>query len=43
MRAVVQRVRHARVVVGERVTGEIAAGLLVLVAVGRADTPEPRR
>jgi D-tyrosyl-tRNA(Tyr) deacylase len=38
MRAVVQRVTHARVVVEGRVTGEIDAGLVVLVAVGREDT-----
>ena len=37
MRAVVQRVTHARVVVEGRVTGEIDAGLVVLVAVGRED------
>jgi D-tyrosyl-tRNA(Tyr) deacylase len=40
MRAVVQRVSQARVVVEARVTGEIAAGLLVLLGVGRADTSE---
>lgn len=40
MRAVVQRVSHAHVVVGERVTGEIGTGLLVLIGVGRADTSE---
>jgi D-tyrosyl-tRNA(Tyr) deacylase len=38
MRAVVQRVTSARVRVGERVTGEIGRGLLVLVGVGRDDT-----
>ncbi len=38
MRAVVQRVSRARVVVEGRVTGEIEAGLLVLVAAGREDT-----
>jgi D-tyrosyl-tRNA(Tyr) deacylase len=38
MRAVIQRVTSARVRVGERVTGEIAGGLLVLVGVGRGDT-----
>jgi len=38
MRAVVQRVTSARVRVGERITGEIAQGLLVLVGVGREDT-----
>jgi D-aminoacyl-tRNA deacylase len=40
MRAVIQRVTHARVVVEGRVTGEIDAGLVVLVAVGRDDLPE---
>ena len=40
MRAVVQRVSRARVVVEGRVTGEIAAGAVVLLGVGRADTPE---
>jgi D-tyrosyl-tRNA(Tyr) deacylase len=39
MRAVVQRVTHARVSVEGRVTGEIEAGLVVLVAVGRQDSP----
>jgi D-aminoacyl-tRNA deacylase len=38
MRAVIQRVTSARVRVGERVVGEIAHGLLVLVGVGRDDT-----
>ena len=38
MRAVVQRVTSARVLVGERVNGEIGRGLLVLVGVGRDDT-----
>lgn len=38
MRAVVQRVSSARVIVEGRVTGEIAAGLAVLLAVGREDT-----
>jgi D-tyrosyl-tRNA(Tyr) deacylase len=37
MRAVVQRVAEARVRVGERVTGEVGRGLLVLVGVGRDD------
>ncbi len=40
MRAVVQRVSRARVVVDGRVTGEIGPGLVVLVAVGRGDTPD---
>ncbi len=34
MRAVVQRVSRARVVVAEKVKGEIGAGLVVLLAVG---------
>ena len=38
MRAVIQRVTSARVRVGDRVTGEIARGLLVLLGVGRGDT-----
>lgn len=37
MRAVVQRVARARVLVDGRVTGEIAAGLLVLLGVGKED------
>ncbi len=39
MRAVVQRVSRARVTVEGRVTGEIGAGLVVLLGVGRDDTP----
>ena len=39
MRAVVQRVTSARVRVGDRVTGEIARGLLVLLGVGKDDGP----
>jgi D-tyrosyl-tRNA(Tyr) deacylase len=38
MRAVIQRVVSARVRVGDRVTGEIGRGLLVLLGVGRGDT-----
>ena len=38
MRAVIQRVSSARVTVGDRVTGEIARGLLVLLGVSREDT-----
>jgi D-aminoacyl-tRNA deacylase len=38
MRAVVQRVTSASVIVDNSLKGEIAAGLLVLVAVGREDT-----
>ncbi len=39
MRAVVQRVTSARVTVDDRVTGEIAAGLLVLLGVEQGDAP----
>ena len=39
MRAVVQRVTEARVRVGDRVTGEIARGLLVLLGIARTDGP----
>lgn len=38
MRAVVQRVSKARVVVEGRTTGEIGPGLLVLLGVGKNDT-----
>lgn len=40
MRAVIQRVSRARVLVDGRITGEIGMGLVSLVAVGRNDTPE---
>ena len=40
MRGVVQRVSQARVLVDGRATGEIGAGLVVLLAVGRSDTAE---
>ncbi len=40
MRAVIQRVSRASVVVEGRVAGEIVAGLVVLLGVGRADNPE---
>lgn len=38
MRAVVQRVRRCRVTVDGNVTGEIGAGLLVLLGVSKTDT-----
>jgi D-tyrosyl-tRNA(Tyr) deacylase len=38
MRAVVQRVSRARVSVEGRATGEILAGLTILLGVGRDDT-----
>ncbi len=43
MRVVLQRVRAARVRVGDEVTGEIGPGLLVLLGVARTDTPEQAR
>lgn len=43
MRAVVQRVTSARVLVGDRVVGEIGRGLLVLLGVARTDTPADAR
>jgi D-tyrosyl-tRNA(Tyr) deacylase len=39
VRAVVQRVTEARVRVGDRIVGDIALGLVVLVAIGRDDGP----
>src|SRR2546430_14672741 len=38
MRAVIQRVSRARVTVQGSVTGEIAAGVVILLGVGRDDT-----
>ena len=38
MRAVVQRVSRARASVGGKVTGEIGAGFMILLGVGREDT-----
>lgn len=43
MRAVVQRVREARVRVDGTIAGEIGAGLLVLLGVGRNDRSEVAR
>jgi D-tyrosyl-tRNA(Tyr) deacylase len=39
MRAVLQRVSRAKVTVEGRVTGEVGAGLMILLGVGREDTP----
>ena len=39
MRAVLQRVSRARALVEGRATGEIGAGLVVLLGVGQGDTP----
>ena len=43
MRAVLQRVRRARVVVGDEVVGAIERGLLVLLGVTHTDTTEQAR
>ena len=43
MRAVVQRVSSASVLVDGKVTGEIAAGLCVLIGVGQGDSGEDAR
>jgi D-aminoacyl-tRNA deacylase len=43
MKAVIQRVRHASVVVDGATVGEIGPGLLVLLGVGRDDTEEDVR
>lgn len=40
MRAVIQRSRWGRVTVGDRVTGAIGPGLVVLLGVGAGDTPD---
>jgi D-tyrosyl-tRNA(Tyr) deacylase len=43
MRAVLQRVSRAKVTVNQQVTGEIAAGLMILLGVGREDSSETTR
>jgi D-aminoacyl-tRNA deacylase len=43
MRAVIQRVRHARVSVDGNVVGEIGAGVLVLLGVAGTDSSEDAR
>jgi len=43
MRAVVQRVSRAKVTIGGDVSGEIGAGLLVLLGITGSDTPEQAR
>lgn len=43
MRAVVQRVSHAKVEVAGETVGEIGRGLLVLLGVAEDDTPEQAR
>lgn len=42
MRAVVQRVAHAKVVVDGETTGEIARGLLIYLGAGKGDGPAER-
>ncbi|HTZ49008.1 MAG TPA: D-aminoacyl-tRNA deacylase [Verrucomicrobiae bacterium] len=39
MRAVVQRVSRAKVTVEQKITGEIGAGLMILLGVGKEDNP----
>jgi len=43
VRAVVQRVTRARVTVADRMVGEIQAGVVILLGVGRADISEDAR
>jgi D-tyrosyl-tRNA(Tyr) deacylase len=43
MRAVLQRVTRARVLVGAEVVGDIGRGLLILLGVARSDTLEQAR
>ena len=40
MKAVIQRVSHASVRIGDRISGEIGPGLLLLLGVGPEDTEE---
>ncbi len=43
MRAVIQRVRHAEVVVEGQTVGKIGVGFLVLLGIGKNDTEEAAR
>jgi D-tyrosyl-tRNA(Tyr) deacylase len=43
MRALVQRVTEAEVAVGEEVTGSVGPGLVILLGVSAADTPDDAR
>ncbi|HXG12699.1 MAG TPA: D-aminoacyl-tRNA deacylase [Gemmataceae bacterium] len=43
MRAVIQRVSHARVLIDGEVVGQIGRGLLVLLGVATSDTPAQAR
>lgn len=40
MRALIQRVREAKVTVGEETTGQIGPGILIFLGVHASDTPE---
>jgi D-tyrosyl-tRNA(Tyr) deacylase len=40
MKALIQRVRHAKVEVSDEVIGEINAGMLIFLGVEKTDTPE---
>ena len=40
MKAVLQRVRHAKVEVDKRVVGKISKGMLIFLGVGKEDTCE---
>lgn len=40
MKAVLQRVRHAQVAVNSKTVGKINKGILVLIAIGKDDTPK---
>lgn len=43
MKAVIQRVQHANVVVDKETVGKIGAGFVVLLGVGKADTEDDAR
>jgi D-aminoacyl-tRNA deacylase len=43
MRAVIQRVGHARVSVDGRVVGEVGAGIVVLLGIGKGDSNDNAR
>ena len=43
MKAVIQRVRYAQVIVEGEIVGKIGAGFLVLLGVGKADTEDDAR
>ena len=40
MKALIQRVKHAKVEVSDEVTGQIDQGILILLGVEKTDTPE---